>query len=252
MNQHQAANAEAQRGIYRSKEYHDIELRCKDQILFAHSAILLPRSTVFANRDDARWSATGANVRQFDMSDQLSVIVNAALSYIYTCEYNDDPAGTHSNLNLLPRILGLPRQPQDPFPRAKNLDDSRLVFNTEMYIFARKYKIEMLECLAADKFSEVADLPSPPLFNSNTDVLERRPSFVAAGSLLCDNMPDLIDRKSDRLWHAMKVISFTNYMVLKDARWKDGEDKRIFWEREDFVTELLETGWHLYRGVSMS
>ncbi|TGO64437.1 hypothetical protein BCON_0007g00870 [Botryotinia convoluta] len=251
MNQHQEANAEAQRGIYHSKEYHDIELKCKDNILFAHSAILLPRSAVLANREDTRWSVTETNLRQFDMSDQHSFIVNAALSYIYTSEYNDDPAGTYSNLNMLPRILPLPHQPQHSFPPAKNLDDSRLVFNTELYIFSRKYKIEMLECLAAEKFYDVARLPSPPLFNSNTDVLERRPAFVAAGSLLCDNMPDFVDRKSDELWRTMKVISFTNYMILKDARWKDGEEKRIFWEREDFMTELLETGWHLYRDLSM-
>ncbi|KAF7914420.1 uncharacterized protein EAF01_000826 [Botrytis porri] len=251
MNQHQKAITEAQRGIYHSKEFHDIELKCKDTILYAHSAILLPRFTVLANREDERWSVIETNLRRFDMSDQHSFIVNAALCYIYTSEYNDDPSGTYSNLNMLPRILGLPFHPQDSFSPAKNLDDSRLVFNTEIYIFARKYKIKMLECLAAEKFYDVARLPSPPLFNSNTDVLERRPAFVAAGSLLCDNMPDLVDRKSDELWKTMKVISFTNYKVLKDVRWKDGEEKRIFWEREDFMTELLETGWHLYRDLSV-
>ncbi|TGO43140.1 hypothetical protein BHYA_0003g00940 [Botrytis hyacinthi] len=210
---------------------------------------LAPRSSPIEK--DERWSVTETDLRRFDMSDQHSFIVNAALSYIYTSEYNDDPSGTYSNLKMLPRILPLPHQPPHSFTPAQNLDDSRLVFNTELYIFARKYKIEMLERLAVEKFCNVAHLPSPPLFNSNTDVLERRPAFVAAGSLLCDNMPDLVDRKSDELWRAMKVISFTNYMVLKDARWKDGEETRIFWEREDFVTELLETGWHLHRDVSM-
>lgn len=185
------------------------------------------------------------------MTDQHSFIVNAALSYIYTSEYNDDPSGNYSNLNMLPRILTLPLQPPHSVTPAQNLDDSRLVFNTELYIFSRKYKIKMLEHLAAEKFYNVAHLPSPPLFNSNIDVLERRPAFVAAGSLLCDNMPDLVDRKSDELWRIMKVISFTNYIVLKDARWKDREETRIFWQREDFVTELLETGWHLHRDVSM-
>ncbi|KAF7877059.1 uncharacterized protein EAF02_008279 [Botrytis sinoallii] len=251
MNQHQKANAEARHGIYQSKDYHDIELKCKDGVIFAHSAILLPRSAVLANREDERWSVTEPNLRHFDMSDQHSLIVNAALSYIYTSEYNDVPSGIYSNLNVLPRILPLPHQPQHSFPPAQNLDDSRLVFNTEMYIFARKYKIETLECLAVEKFNGVAHLASPPLLTPNTEVLERRPAFVAAGSLLCDNMPDLVDRESDELWRSIKVISFMNYMILKDARWTDRQETRIFWEREDFVTELLETGWHLHRDVSM-
>ncbi|KAF7890424.1 hypothetical protein EAF00_008739 [Botryotinia globosa] len=148
MNQYQIANAEAQRAIYQSKDYHDIELKCKDSIIFAHSAILLPRSALLANREDERWSVTETNLRRFDMSDQHSFIVNAALSYIYTSEYNDDPSGTSSNLNMLPRILPPPHQPPHSFIPAQNLDDSRLVFNTELYVFSRKYKIEMLERLA--------------------------------------------------------------------------------------------------------
>ncbi|TEY87492.1 hypothetical protein BOTCAL_0001g00180 [Botryotinia calthae] len=254
MNQHQLANAEAQSGIYLSGEYHDIELKCKDNILVAHSAILLPRSTILANREDERWSVTEMNLIQFDMSDQDSVIVDAALSYIYTSEYNDDPVGTHSNTNMLSYVPAMPHQPQDSFPPARNLDDSRLLFNTEMYIFACKYKIGRLDCLAAEKFYHVAHLPSPPLLYSKADVLEKRPAFVAAASLFCDNMPDLVERKSDELWKAMKIVSFTNYMDLKDTRWEDREaksPKRIFWEREDFIMELLEVGWHLYRDLSI-
>ncbi|KAK6596758.1 hypothetical protein H4I96_09410 [Botrytis cinerea] len=238
MNQHQVANAEAQRGIHHSGEYHDIELKCKDNILVAHSAILLPRSTILANREDERWSITETNLRQFDMSDQDSVIVNAALSYIYTSEYNDDPVGTRSNTNMPSYVPAMPRQSQDSFPAARNL-------TTHDCSSTRK---------SAEKFYHVAHLPSSPLLYSKADVLDKRPAFVAAASLFCDNMSDLFDRKSDELWKTMKIVSFTNYMGLKDTRWEDREaksPKRIFWEREDFMMELLEAGWHLYHDLSI-
>ncbi|KAJ8061746.1 hypothetical protein OCU04_009543 [Sclerotinia nivalis] len=117
--------------------------------MFAHSAIILPRSEVLADKDDKGWRDLGEKRRQFN------IIVEASLLPTHT---PPAPSG--------------PPQAQHFFPHANNLDDSRLLFNTKLYIFAHEYKVDALHHLAAAKFFHIAHLPSPSVFSASTHMLE--------------------------------------------------------------------------------
>lgn len=77
-------------------------------------------------------------------------------------------------------------------------------------------------------------------------MLKNTPALIQAGQLLCEVLNDPVERKGDLLWGYMKTITFANYGILNQERWRNPEAGRMFWERQAFGMEVFEAGWHTY------
>lgn len=136
------------------------------------------------------------------MTEENPLVVDAALKYLYHSDYNDGSERTHAYTNMTAYTPPFAQRPPPTLysTRPENTGDPRLLFNTRVYIFAHKYKIETPRNLAASKFRAIAHAPLPTLLVPRTDMLENTPALIQAGQLLCEVLNDPVERRGDLPW----------------------------------------------------